>query len=95
LGGGLAVLPAVLLNLPAGTIVDRWEPKRLIILCDATRPVALVSIAVAWWSGHLSLVHLYAVMVLGGAMLVVYNMAVRRPFRASFRRGARLCLGAA
>lgn len=76
LGAGLAVFPTVLLNLLAGAIVDRWEPRRLIVLCDAVRAVGLASIGLAWWSGHLSLLQIYAVMIVGGAMLVFYNTAV-------------------
>jgi hypothetical protein len=46
------------------------------IACDATRTLALVSIPVMFWLGHLTLAQLYAVVVLGGAMLVFYNTAM-------------------
>lgn len=76
LAGGLGALPSALLNLPAGVAVDRVNPKRLMIACDATRALALISIPVAFWLGHLSIVHLYTAIVLGGAMLVFYDTAV-------------------
>jgi MFS family permease len=47
LAGALAVLPFAVLGLPAGTLVDRWNRKRLMILCDAGRTLALVSIPLA------------------------------------------------
>lgn len=76
LAGGLAALPPAILGLAAGVLVDRYNPKRLVILCDAIRAIALISIPIAQWDGHLSIVQIYAVILLGGAMLVVYNTAV-------------------
>lgn len=46
------------------------------IICDAIRSIALISIPIAQWLGYLSIVQIYAVILVGGAMLVVYNTAV-------------------
>jgi MFS family permease len=40
-------LPMALLALPAGVAADRWNRKRLLIVADVVRAVALASLAVA------------------------------------------------
>src|SRR5579884_4077464 len=37
-------LPFALLSLPAGALADRWNRKRVMILCDTGRAIALASI---------------------------------------------------
>lgn len=37
-------IPYLLLGLPAGALVDRWNRRRVMIVCDAGRAVALGSI---------------------------------------------------
>jgi len=59
---GLAGLPTVLVDFPAVTIVDPWEPRRLIVLSDAVRTVSLTSFARARRFGHLSLPQICAAM---------------------------------
>ncbi len=54
-------LPMVLLMLPAGALVDRWDRKRLMIICDTGRALALGSIPLALWLGQLSYLQLYIV----------------------------------
>ena len=40
-------LPYLVLFLPAGALVDRWDRKRTMLVCEAGRAVALGSIALA------------------------------------------------
>jgi hypothetical protein len=40
-------LPLLLLTLPAGAYVDRWDRKRVMVVADSVRCIALASIAVA------------------------------------------------
>jgi len=75
LAGALRAVPYALLGLPAGTLVDRWDRKRVMIVCDAARALTLGSIPLAWWTGHLSLPQLYAATTIEGALLVFYNTA--------------------
>src|SRR5438067_2202096 len=35
IAGALNTLPYVLFSLPAGALVDRWDRKRVMIICDA------------------------------------------------------------
>jgi MFS family permease len=44
------------LRLPAGVLVDRWSRRRILLLCDAGRALAVASLAVTLALGHLVLV---------------------------------------
>lgn len=73
--GTLAALPYLLFSLPAGALVDRWDRKRLMILCDAGRAVALGSIPAALWLGRLSVAQIYSVVVIERVLFVFFNAA--------------------
>ena len=68
-------LPYLLLGLPAGALVDRWNRKRLMIVCDAGRALALGSIPLALALGQLTLAQLYIVALLEGVLNVFFNLA--------------------
>lgn len=68
-------LPFALFCLPAGALVDRWNRKRVMILCDAGRALALGSIPIALVLGHLTLVQLYLVSLVEGTLFVFFNLA--------------------
>src|SRR5271166_2743302 len=40
-------IPYALLMLPAGVLIDRWDRKRVMVLCDSARALALGSIPLA------------------------------------------------
>lgn len=61
--------------LPAGALVDRWNRKRVMILCDAGRAVALGSIPLAVAVGHLTIAQLYVVSLVEGALFVFFGLA--------------------
>lgn len=61
-----AIAQAVL-ALPGGALVDRWDRRRVMLLCEATQVVALASLVVALLLDGATVVHLAAVAaVLGG-----------------------------
>ena len=68
-------LPYLLLGLPAGALVDRWNRKRVMMLCDAGRALALGSIPLALALGRLTLAQLYVVALLEGVLNVFFNLA--------------------
>ncbi|MFI8199452.1 MFS transporter [Streptomyces sp. NPDC085942] len=62
--------PYLVFGLPAGAVVERLRPRRVMIGADLLRFVALMSLPVAWALNTLSLPHLYAAaLLLGGAQL--------------------------
>lgn len=73
--GGLRGLPYALFILPAGALVDRWNRKRVMIVCDTGRALALGSIPVALLLGHLTLIQLYSVALIEGTLFTFFNLA--------------------
>jgi MFS family permease len=68
-------LPYLLLCLPAGALVDRWDPRRVMLLCDTGRAVALGSVPIALVLGHVHLEQLYVVTLIEGTLFVFFNQA--------------------
>ncbi len=68
-------LPYLLLSLPAGALVDRWDRKRVMIVCDMARCLALGSIPLAYARGQLGVGQLYVVAVAAGLALVFFDAA--------------------
>src|SRR6266705_2152681 len=68
-------LPYALFILPAGALVDRWDRKRVMILCDTGRALALGSIPVAIVLGHLTIIQLAIVSLVEGTLFTFFNLA--------------------
>ncbi|MFJ2030723.1 MFS transporter [Streptosporangium sp. NPDC087985] len=64
--GAAALLPHLVLGLPAGVWVDRMPYRRILVLADLAQTLLLGSVPVAAVLGLLQIWHLYAVMVLAG-----------------------------
>jgi predicted MFS family arabinose efflux permease len=73
--GALEALPYLLLSLPVGALIDRWDRKRVMILCDIGRALALGSVPLALWQGWLTIQQLYAVALIEGILFVFFNLA--------------------
>ncbi len=75
LAAALGALPYVLFSLPAGALVDRWNRKRVMVLCDTGRALNMGSIAVAFALNHLLIPHLYISMFVEGTLFLFFNVA--------------------
>ncbi len=60
----LRALPAPLFSLFAGVLVDRWDRKRVMLVCDTGRALSLASIPIAfalrfraWTPDHRAVIH--------------------------------------
>jgi predicted MFS family arabinose efflux permease len=73
--GLVASAPFVLIQLPAGAYVDRWNRRAVMLAADAGRAVALGSIALALWLGHLAFAHLLIVAAVEGSLFVLFRLA--------------------
>ena len=71
----LRAAPAVLISLLAGVLVDRWNRRWVMVVCDIGRAVCLASIPVAYALGHLTIWQLYVTALSEGALTVVFNLA--------------------
>ena len=65
--GAVALLPHLVLGLPAGVWVDRTSYRRVLVLADLTQTLLLGSVPVLGVLGVLRVWQLYAVAVLAGA----------------------------
>jgi MFS family permease len=71
----LATLPAVVLGLFAGVLVDRMRRRPLLVLADVGRAVILGGAAAAAFVGVLQITHLFVVVLFTGSLTVLYNIA--------------------
>ena len=73
--GALRSLPYAFLCLPVGALVDRWDRKRVMILCDSGCALALGSIPLALALNRLTLAQIYVVALVEGILYVFFNLA--------------------
>lgn len=73
-----ATAPSVLVYIPAGALVDRWNPRRAMLLSELGRGVAIASVAVTLALGKPSVALLIAVAAIEGALEVFSGLAERR-----------------
>ncbi|MEU8550932.1 MFS transporter [Streptomyces roseoverticillatus] len=67
--------PFLIWFLPAGALVDRWPRKRILLVADAGRAIAVASVAVAVLLGRLTLGHLVVVAFTEGTLYVFFLLA--------------------
>lgn len=73
---GLAAnAPFVLLQLPAGAYVDRWNRRAVMLVADVGRAAALGSIAVAVALDRLTFAHTIIVAIVDGSLFVMFRLA--------------------
>jgi predicted MFS family arabinose efflux permease len=78
IAGGVAAMHAVpylLFCLPAGALIDRWDRKRVMILCNLGRAIAVLSIPIALWLDALTVWQIYVVAFMEGSFFVFFNLA--------------------
>jgi MFS family permease len=73
--GGLGTLPYVFLSLLVGALIDRWNRKRVMILCDIGRALNLASVLIALVFGQLTVIQLYFNALAEGTLFVFFNLA--------------------
>ena len=83
----VGLLPHLLFSLPAGVWLDRVrERRRLMILCDIGRALAIVAIPVAFALGYRSLELLFVSAFIVGSLAVVFDISWNTLFVAVARR---------
>jgi predicted MFS family arabinose efflux permease len=73
--GALFSIPYIIFSLPVGALIDRWNRKLVMILCDAGRALALGSIPLALLFGGPWLWQLYLIAFVEGTLFVFFNIA--------------------
>jgi MFS family permease len=74
---GLELLPFALISLPAGVWIDRSRKLPIVIAGEIIFALALLSIAIAAWTGRLTMGWLYAVGFLVGCLHVICGSAAQ------------------
>jgi predicted MFS family arabinose efflux permease len=77
----LGVLPYTILGLPAGALVDCWNRKHVMVICDLARLGAAASIAGGIAIGHLSLSIVYLATLISGTAFVFFSIAATSSLR--------------
>lgn len=80
--GFAGLLPLLLLQLPAGVFVDRWDRRRTMIACNVACGLATTSLCVALLCGRLWLPHVAAVAFVETSAFVFYRLAEHAAVRA-------------
>ncbi|MBD5168698.1 MAG: MFS transporter [Oscillibacter sp.] len=60
--------PYVLLSIFAGSLADRWDKKKTMVLCDLFAALTTVAVLVLLKAGRLEIWHLYGINALNGLM---------------------------
>ncbi len=76
-----ALLPQLLLVLPAGALIDRWNRRRTMMVCDLTGLLGMASLVVALVLGKLWVGHVMLVAFLEGGAVIFYRLAERAAVR--------------
>jgi MFS family permease len=73
--GFMQTLPYMLFYLPAGALVDRWNRKRVMLVADAARALALGSLAVALAAHASTFAQIVVVAFVEGTGFVFFNLS--------------------
>src|SRR5947208_3610741 len=70
IAGALGAIPYLIFSLPVGALVDRWDRKLVMILCDTGRALTLGSIPVALYFNVLTIWQIYIAAFIEGSLFV-------------------------
>lgn len=74
--GAFNALPPLLVSLLGGVLADRHRKRQLMIVCDAGSGLAMASVPLAGVCGHVTLLQLYLVSLVTGALGALFDPAV-------------------
>jgi MFS family permease len=75
IAAALGTLPYVLLSLPVGALVDRWDRKRVLIWSTAFRAANMASVVATLSAGSITLWQLYLNALIEGVLVVFTGIA--------------------
>jgi predicted MFS family arabinose efflux permease len=71
----VGTLPYLLFGLVAGALADRWNRKRVMVICDSCRAANMLSVPLALWLWHVTPTQLYVTAFVGGVFHVLFSAA--------------------
>src|SRR5689334_21886987 len=75
IAGALRFVPYLVFSLPVGALIDRWDRKRVMLISDLGRAIAVGSIPVAMALDALTLAQVYVVCFIEGSLFALFNIA--------------------
>src|SRR5262249_8718606 len=75
IASALGAAPYIVFSLPVGALIDRWDRKRVMILCDIGRGLTLASIPIAMLFNALTIWQVYLASLIEGSLFVFFNIA--------------------
>lgn len=75
--GAAATVPLLLFQIPAGPLVDRWDRRRIMIVTDSGRALAIATVAAAALLGTATVPHLLVAAFIEGSLFAVHVLAQR------------------
>lgn len=73
--GALQTAAFLVIALPAGAWIDRWLKRRVMILADLVRAVALALVPALWFAGVLDFAHLLVVATVVGVATAFFDVS--------------------
>lgn len=75
IAGAVGTIPYLIFSLPAGALIDRWDRKRVMIVCDVGRALSAGSVPIAAAFGRLTVGQLLITTAIEGSLFVFFNIA--------------------
>jgi predicted MFS family arabinose efflux permease len=72
---GLNAVATIVVSPIAGVLVDRWNRKTTMMLCDAGRMIVTLIIPLAFWFHILTMPQIYVAMVIASILSTIFNVA--------------------
>ncbi|HLZ59379.1 MAG TPA: MFS transporter [Ktedonosporobacter sp.] len=72
---GLNTIAVLVVSPIAGALVDRWNRKRTMLICDAGRMLLILTIPLAFWFHVLKMPQIYIVVTLAGVLGTIFSVA--------------------
>lgn len=72
---GLNTISFLVVSPLAGALVDRWDRKRTMLICDAGRMLLTLTIPLAFWFHVLSMLQIYLVVTGAGVLGTIFSVA--------------------
>ena len=72
---GVSAAAELVAGIPAGALADRWDRKKIMLICEAIQAVVTAGLVVALWSNHANVPLLLVVAVVLGACESVFRPA--------------------
>jgi len=72
---GLDAVTTIVVSPIAGVLVDRWNRKLTMLLCDAGRMLVTLSLPLAFWAHALTMLQIYIAVLIAGALGTLFTVA--------------------